>query len=152
MNTTDLINQLKAKYPIVYKQEIPWGDMDAFQHVNNVNYYRYAESARIAYMNHLNIMNDKTHIVIYTSSCKYFSPVTYPDTLWIGTRIEEMRNSSFKMTYDMYSQEQQTLVAQADAVIVTIDSESTQKIAIPDAIRSKMIIMEAGSGNTIQQL
>ncbi len=29
-------------------QQVAWGDMDAFGHVNNVHYYRYMESARIA--------------------------------------------------------------------------------------------------------
>lgn len=28
---------------------ILWGDMDALQHVNNVQFFRYLESARIAY-------------------------------------------------------------------------------------------------------
>ena len=30
-----------------YTQQIAWGDMDSFQHVNNVIYYRYFESARV---------------------------------------------------------------------------------------------------------
>lgn len=38
-----------SNYPIVYEQKVAWGDMDAFGHVNNVQYYRYIESARIAY-------------------------------------------------------------------------------------------------------
>ena len=29
-------------YPIVYVQPVAWGDMDAFNHVNNVAYYRQA--------------------------------------------------------------------------------------------------------------
>ena len=51
-------------YPLVYTQHVAWGDMDAFGHVNNVQYYRYIESARIAYLMALNIFDqvlDKTH-------------------------------------------------------------------------------------------
>jgi len=44
-----------AQYPIVYDQKIAWGDMDAFGHVNNVIFYRYIESARLAYLDQLNI-------------------------------------------------------------------------------------------------
>ena len=32
-------------YPVVHRQTIAWGDMDAFGHVNNVQYYRYIERA-----------------------------------------------------------------------------------------------------------
>ncbi|MBO6225570.1 MAG: acyl-CoA thioesterase, partial [Psychrobacter sp.] len=39
-----------AHYPIMHQQPIHWGEMDAFNHLNNVVYYRYAESARIGYL------------------------------------------------------------------------------------------------------
>ena len=44
-----------ASYPVIHQQTVAWGDMDAFGHVNNVQYYRYMESARISYLNALNI-------------------------------------------------------------------------------------------------
>ena len=27
-------------YPVIYNQNVAWGDMDAFGHVNNTVYYR----------------------------------------------------------------------------------------------------------------
>ena len=44
-------------YPLVYTQHVDWGDMDAFGHVNNVMYYRYVESARLAYIEHTDILS-----------------------------------------------------------------------------------------------
>ena len=46
-----------ADYPIIYNQPIHWGEMDAFSHLNNVVYYRYAESARIAYLQALGMFD-----------------------------------------------------------------------------------------------
>lgn len=43
-------------YPVIYDQKVAWGDMDAFGHVNNVQYYRYIESSRILYMENVNIL------------------------------------------------------------------------------------------------
>jgi acyl-CoA thioester hydrolase len=40
-------------YPVVIEIPIAWGEMDAFQHVNNIFYFRYFESARIAYFGRL---------------------------------------------------------------------------------------------------
>ena len=36
--------KLLHDYPVAHVQPIAWGDMDGFNHVNNVAYYRYAES------------------------------------------------------------------------------------------------------------
>ena len=44
-------------YPVIYDQKVAWGDMDAFGHVNNVQYYRYIESSRILYMENVNILD-----------------------------------------------------------------------------------------------
>ncbi len=46
-------------YPVIYDQKVAWGDMDAFGHVNNVQYYRYIESSRILYMENVNILIPK---------------------------------------------------------------------------------------------
>ncbi|MCZ6911333.1 MAG: acyl-CoA thioesterase, partial [Proteobacteria bacterium] len=37
-------------YPVVIELPVVWGEMDAFDHVNNIIYFRYFESARIAYV------------------------------------------------------------------------------------------------------
>ena len=36
-------------FKLIMNYNLQWGDMDAAQHVNNVNYLRWCESARIAY-------------------------------------------------------------------------------------------------------
>ena len=35
------MKQLKNEFPVVLSQEVIWGDMDAFGHVNNTVYFRY---------------------------------------------------------------------------------------------------------------
>ena len=54
-------------YPIIHQQTVAWGDMDAFGHVNNVQYYRYIESARIAYLMALNIFDQDILTVVASS-------------------------------------------------------------------------------------
>lgn len=68
-------------YPVIYEQNVAWGDMDAFGHVNNVIYYRYIESARICYLDVLNIFKLDINTVVASSQCKYLKPVFYPDQL-----------------------------------------------------------------------
>ncbi|ENX59264.1 MULTISPECIES: thioesterase family protein [Acinetobacter] len=129
-------------YPVVLKQTVAWGDMDAFGHVNNVQYYRYIESARIAYLMALNIFDQDILTVVASSQCKYLSPVFYPDVLHIGARIEELRNSAFRMHYVLWSETQNQVVATGEAVMVCVDKLTSKKLNIPDTIRQKIIQLE----------
>jgi len=49
------MKQLKKEYPVVLSQDIIWGDMDAFGHINNTVYFRYFEDARIAYFDQIGV-------------------------------------------------------------------------------------------------
>lgn len=129
-------------YPVVHRQTIAWGDMDAFGHVNNVQYYRYIESARIAYLMALNIFDQDIVTVVASSQCKYLKPVFYPDTVYVGARVEEIRNSAIRMHYSLYSTAQQAVVATGEAVVVFVERETMQKTLIPTAVREKMISLE----------
>lgn len=129
-------------YPVIYEQNVAWGDMDAFGHVNNVIYYRYIESARICYLDVLNIFKLDINTVVALSQCKYLKPVFYPDQLKIGVRVEEIRNSAFRMNYLIWSSAQQQNVALGEAVIVCVDKENMQKTLIPEIIREKIIKIE----------
>ena len=129
-------------YPIIYQQQVAWGDMDAFGHVNNVIYYRYMESARIDYMNKLDILREDIYTVVASNQCKYMRPVFYPDQLKIGVRVEEVRSSAFRMSYLLWSEQQQQVVATGDAVMVCVDKVEMQKIKIPDNIRKRLIETE----------
>ncbi|EPG35666.1 acyl-CoA thioesterase [Acinetobacter colistiniresistens] len=136
-------------YPVVYKQTVAWGDMDAFGHVNNVQYYRYMESARISYLMALNIFDQEILTVVASSQCKYLKPVFYPDVLHIGARIEELRNSAFRMHYVLWSATQNQMVATGEAVMVCVDKVTAMKLNIPDAIRQKIIELEQGVGHSL---
>jgi acyl-CoA thioester hydrolase len=139
-----------TQFPIVYEQKVAWGDMDAFGHVNNVMYYRYIESARIEYFDRLNVFDQDVLTVVASSQCKYLKPVFYPDVLHIGARVEEMRNSAIRMHYVLFSQQQQQIVADAEAVIVFVDKVAMKKALIPQQLRKIIIDLEATVHNDLK--
>ncbi|MCU4579038.1 acyl-CoA thioesterase [Acinetobacter courvalinii] len=136
-------------YPVIHQQSVAWGDMDAFGHVNNVQYYRYMESARIAYLMALNIFDQEILTVVASSQCKYLRPVFYPDVLHIGARIEELRNSAFRMHYVLWSESQNQMIATGEAVMVCVDKVTSNKRNIPDPIRQKIIQLEENVGHQL---
>lgn len=131
-----------SQYPIVCEQKVAWGDMDAFGHVNNVQYYRYIESARIEYFDALNVFAEDILTVVASSQCKYLKPVFYPDHLKIYTRTDEMRNSAIRMHYVLWSAQQNQVVAEGEAVVVFVDKIEMKKAAIPEVLRQKITDLE----------
>ncbi len=115
-------------YPVVHVQPVAWGEMDSFNHVNNVAYYRYAESARISYMRALGLMHAREDLltILASSSMQYRRPVTYPDTLLIAVRIKHLGNTSLVHEYVMYSQSQKAIVTTGEAVIVRTNSQMSK--------------------------
>ena len=71
----------------------------------------YAQNARIHYNSQLGLFNEKTFSVMAASSCQYFKPVTYPDSLWIGVKVKKIGNSSLTHEYTYYSTAMNTVVA-----------------------------------------
>jgi len=45
--------KLLRDYPIVMDIPVAWGEMDSLQHVNNIVYFRYFESVRMAFFDRI---------------------------------------------------------------------------------------------------
>ena len=138
-----------SDYPLHFQQTVAWGDMYAFGHVNNVMYYRYFESARIEYLEQFNIFNYDVITVISKSDCRYLSPVFYPDQLVVATRVEEMRNSALRMRYTLFSNSQNKIVADGEAVIVILDAKTNAKKSIPEGFKQQVIDFEKHAGHDV---
>lgn len=114
-------------FAVIYPQTVAWGDMDAFQHVNNVMYYNYAQNARIYYNTCLGLFDKDTASALVASSCHYIKSVTYPDTLWIGVRIKKVGNASVTHEYIYYSTAMQTIIAKGESVLVYLHKSTGDK-------------------------
>lgn len=143
----DTPNEL-THYPIIYTQPIHWGEMDAFNHLNNVVYYRYAESARIVYLQALGMFDGSMVTMLAQSSCQYLRPVTFPDTLLLGVRCQRLGTTSIVISYSYYSCTQQAVVATAEAVVVRLDSSGEQKLPWTEAERARLLALEKKVGHT----
>jgi acyl-CoA thioester hydrolase len=135
-------------YSVIHTQKVQWGEMDALSHLNNVIYYRYAESARIIYLETLVLFDESMSTLLAQSSCQYLRPVFYPDTLMIGVRCRHLGNTSIVVEYSYYSCEQRAIVATGEAVIVRFESTSTTKLSWTDEERKRLMAFEKVVGHT----
>ncbi|HEX5278099.1 MAG TPA: thioesterase family protein [Fluviicoccus sp.] len=139
-----------GRFPVVLTQEVAWGEMDAFGHVNNAVYYRYYESGRIAYLQAVGALDDLKSFnpVVAANSCRFLKPVVYPDTLQVGARVAELRGSGFRMEYVLFSRAQAALVATGEAVVVMVGADG-RKIPLPPAMRQAILVRESAVGHEV---
>lgn len=118
-------------FPFRVSLPVLWGHMDAFQHVNNVIYFRYLESARIAYFEEAQLMKsiEKTGIgpILAETSCRYIKPLRFPDTIDVGCRTTVIRESEMEQDYAIYSRRLNKIVAVGWALIVAYDYKSLKR-------------------------
>ncbi|MDC5839297.1 acyl-CoA thioesterase [Vibrio europaeus] len=140
------MEELLADYPIVTEVPVAWGEMDALQHVNNAVYFRYFETARLDYFKKIELLVDlKTHHigpVLGHTDCRYKIPVTYPDTLLIGSRVSELKDDRFTMEYLVVSKKVGKVTTVGTATCVMFDFKNHTKATIPEHIKQAIVSTE----------
>lgn len=140
------MDQVLKEYPVVIEIPVAWGEMDSFQHVNNIVYFRYFESARILYSEKLGLHRhkDETGIgpILGSTSCRYKIPLTYPDTVSVGAKTVSVEEDRFTMKYVVVSHRHQKIAAEGEGVVVMYNYREGKKTNIPDAIRQRLSQME----------
>jgi acyl-CoA thioester hydrolase len=124
-------------------------DIDAMGHVNNAVFFTYLETARVEYMRSVVFRTDarklsEAGLILAKISCEFKKPIFYGQAVAVGTRVAEMRNSSFLMEQRMEADGQ--LAALAQAVVVRYDYQAGKSVRIPDEFRSQVETFEAGDG------
>ena len=131
---------------VVITLPVAWGEMDANGHVNNIIYFRYFESVRIAYFEKLKFIEyaHQTGIgpILASTECRYKIPLHYPDTVSVGTKILSMDEDRFVMGYEVYSHAYSKIVADGEGVIVAYDYRANKKVPIPEDLKKNILDME----------
>lgn len=125
------LESFKKKYPVIIDLKVQWGDMDAFNHVNNIMYFRYFESARIAFFEQVSDMEmkpDKVAPILAETSCRYKFPLTYPDNIKVGARVIENQDFGFVMEYAVYSEKHSRVTSIGTGRIVMLDYTTHEKV------------------------
>lgn len=141
----DLIALLTG-FPVVIDWPVQWGDMDAYLHVNNTVFFRWFESARIAYTTRLGLkeMKNRDQIgpILASVACDYRRQITYPDTVVIGSRISKIGRTSFAMDHALVSVAQRVVAAECRSTIVVLNYSTNTPIPVPDNIRQAIAEIE----------
>lgn len=135
-----------AEFPVVVVQPVQWGEQDALGHVNHVTYFRWYESARIAYFIKIGLMEMHSHErigpILASVANDYRRQISYPDTVHIGVRIQRIGRSSLGLEHKIFSQKHHALAAEGSSTIVVFDYQSNRAHAVPARIRHAIESLE----------
>ncbi|MEJ2248408.1 MAG: thioesterase family protein [Candidatus Lokiarchaeota archaeon] len=140
-----MIKELE-EFPLIIEIEVAWGHMDAYQHVNNIMFFQYYESARIAYFNKIGFLKSKqdTSIgpILAKASCKYIAPLKYPDTISVGVKATNLKEDRFNMFYRIISHKSNSIVAEGDSLVVSYDYDKSKSVLLPKNVIQKIKSIE----------
>jgi len=143
---THSMKKLKKEYPVIISQDIIWGDMDAFGHINNTVYFRYFENVRIEYFNRIGVLEQKKQLcvgpILASTRCNFRIPLDFPDQIHIATRSIILSAKKFSMEFAVFSEKHGVIAAEGDGLIVYYDYAKGQSCEIPPEIVAAIKTLE----------
>lgn len=140
------LEKFNSQFKVQVEFPLSWGDMDAFNHINNTKYFKYFETARIEYFNQLNVMNrgekDHTAPILAETSCQFKWPLTFPDSVIAGANIKEIHSHGFLMEYGIYSKTHKKITSLGKGRIVMLDYNTHEKVLVDEALIQRIEKLE----------
>ncbi|MFC5931317.1 acyl-CoA thioesterase [Cryobacterium melibiosiphilum] len=118
-----------------------WGDMDAFRHVNNVEYFRYLEEARARLFPTEGDGSSflRRGIVIASQTLNYLAPLTYRrEPVLVGLTVTTVGRSSFTLgcrVFDTDDADTDVVFATGSVVVVAFDDQAGRSRPLEPAER-----------------
>lgn len=141
------------EFPVQVRFPIAWGDMDAFNHVNNVIYFRYFENALSKYLDEAGFFELKiktgASIVAAEAKCTYLQSLSYPDNLIAGARVSSIGKTSVTFESLLVS-EKVGVAASGKTVMVLCDLNSGQTINVPAEIKTTINKLQKRAASQIE--
>jgi len=119
--------------------EVPYGDVDAMGHLNNVAYFRYLEWARQKYWLALRRSSDYRDIdfIVARAEIDYRSQVRMGEVLEVEIRVPRTGRSSFDFQYRLTAADGR-LVAEGKTVQVLFDWEARRPKPFSPELRRRL--------------
>ncbi len=131
----------------VVPHTVTWRDLDGLGHVNNAVYFTYFEWGRIRYWLDLSGVAEPSPtsipFIVAHASCDFQMQLNLLQQIEVGTRIGEIRNSSFDFEHRIITATGET-AATGKVVAVMFDWERNRKIVIDQPLRERIHAFQTG--------
>lgn len=117
---------------------IRWGDMDAYNHLNNTSYFLYIQEARFELLRHYNLEYDgkaECAPILLHTSFNFKKQVTYPESIVVETYLVKVERKKVYLEHVIKSSTQNNLIyGVGDALVMWYDFQRSVTVMPPDEI------------------
>jgi acyl-CoA thioester hydrolase len=133
----------RAEYSVIRTVTTRWMDNDMYGHVNNVVYYSYFDTAVNAWLIESGLLGPAESSgregevigLVVETQCRYFAPLSFPDTVAIGMRVARLGTSSVRYELAVFRNDETSAAAQGHFIHVYVDRETRRPTPLPIAMR-----------------
>ena len=124
-------------------QRVRFGDLDALQHMNNVEFLRFFETARIDYIRRLlpgHEPGDRQQFGFIFAEChiNYRAPAFFDDVIRTYVWISEIRRSALRVDFEMRVEADDRKVAEGFGWLVGYDYNEGRPRPLSDELRERI--------------
>ena len=131
----------RADYGVFYPITTRWSDNDIYGHANNVTYYSYFDTVANRYLieeGGLDISDGTIVGYVVNSGCEYHAPITYPEPIEAGVRVDRLGNSSVQYGIAIFKAGEETACAHGHFVHVFVERAENRSVPIPANLRTAL--------------
>lgn len=125
------------------KLRIDWSELDVFGHVNNLEIMKYAQAARVIFLDNAGLMQMQKEYgkgpILASIHTQFLKPLFFPGTVTVITKVDYIKTSSFKLIHQIFNDKNE-LAAEAHDIIVFYNFKKQHKLMIPNDLREKIVI------------
>jgi acyl-CoA thioester hydrolase len=126
-----------------------WNDLDAFGHVNNVQFYSWFDTAIVSFLVEIgafDISGGEVMAMIAESGARFHSEVHFTDTVTVGTAVRTIGRSSVRYGIGVFVNDEATAAVDGFFVHVFANRATRRPIEIPQHVRTAFegVLREVG--------
>jgi len=127
--------------------QVRFNETDLQGHVNFAWYFNYFDVAATGYLRTLGYSYQQMRaanvdMFYVNANATYLAPSHFEEMLRIHCRLGYIGNSSLRFDFQIFSEDNQQLVATGEITAITADPETKEKIRVPSSIRQSVAAYE----------
>lgn len=139
-----------SRWPFLFPLDVRWGDMDALGHVNNSIFFRYLESARIAWYDSIDVPAWRAKPTdgpgLVATELAFRRQLKYPAKIVVEVRTSRMSARSFSLDFRVVDAIDGTVYAEGSSTNVWVDYAAEKALPLPEPLRAVLRAGGAGEG------
>ncbi len=138
---------LRSDFPLLLPMQTRWMDNDVYGHVNNVTYYSYFDTAVNGYLIEKGALEiEKSPVIglVVETSCRYRSPLTFPDAIVAGVRVARLGTSSVRYEIGIFRNGDEEAAAEGHFIHVYVDRLTRRPVPLPAPLKAALLPLADG--------